>query len=85
MIKLFSETSQEHKRIASGEAFVNSVNNQEWQKYKYAQRYVSLARATAALRQYADDSTAYNNMLYFEGNENPVMAFLDNYYKLANQ
>ena len=85
MIKLFSETSQEHKRIASGEAFVNSVNNQEWQKYKYAQRYVSLARATAALRQYADNSTAYNNMLYFEGNENPVMAFLENYYKLANQ
>ena len=53
---------------------------EKWQIYKYAQRYVSLARATAALRQYSNDSTAYNNIKFFEGNENPVVALLKDYY-----
>ncbi|MBR2994483.1 hypothetical protein IKF32_01000 [Candidatus Saccharibacteria bacterium] len=85
MIKTFTGASQESKSIASGEAFVNSGSNSNWQKYKYAQRYVSLARATDVLRQYADNSTAYNNIMFFEGGENPVTAFLDNYYNVANQ
>ncbi|MBR2831262.1 hypothetical protein IKE83_02800, partial [Candidatus Saccharibacteria bacterium] len=52
MIKIWIGATEENKRIASGAAFVNSAENADWQEYKYAQRYVSLARATAALRQY---------------------------------
>ncbi|MBR3138562.1 hypothetical protein IKG38_00910 [Candidatus Saccharibacteria bacterium] len=85
MIKSFLGTSDNSKRIASGAAFVNSSNNPDWQTYKYAQRYVSLARATENLNRFAGESTAYNNILYFEGDENPVMAFLNNYYKMANR
>ena len=85
MIKSFLGTSDNSKRIASGAAFVNSSNNPDWQTYKYAQRYVSLARATENLNRFAGDSTAYNHILYFEGDENPVMAFLNNYYKVANR
>ncbi len=85
MIKTFLGASENNKKIASGAAFVNSLKNAAWQTYKYAQRYVSLARATAALRQYAGNSTAYNKILYFEGNENPVVAFLREYYLVANQ
>ena len=84
MIKSFLGTSEAEKRIASGAAFVNSNSNSDWQTYKYAQRYVSLARATSALKQFSKDSTAYNNIEYFEGKENPVMAFLNEYYLLAD-
>ncbi|MBR2754033.1 hypothetical protein IKD82_02660 [Candidatus Saccharibacteria bacterium] len=85
MVKSFLNTDSENKRIASGEAFVNSSSNPDWQTYKYAQRYVSLARATAALKQYADDETAYNSIKFFEGTENPVIAFLNNYRNIANK
>ena len=84
MIKSFIGTSRTKKQIASGAAFVNSENNSDWQTYKYAQRYISLARATATLKQYSKDSTAYNNVEFFEGDENPVMAFLNEYYLLAD-
>ncbi|MBO7132509.1 hypothetical protein J6V85_04675 [Candidatus Saccharibacteria bacterium] len=84
MIKTFLGTTREERRIASGEAFVNSSANPDWQVYKYAQRYVSLARATSALKQYSKGSTAYNNIRFFEGNENPVVAFLNEYYLLAD-
>ena len=80
MVKMLLGTSESDKRIASGAAFVNSASNEDWQTYKYAQRYVSLARATASLRKYADGSTAYNNIQFFEGSENPVMAFTREYY-----
>lgn len=80
MIKLLFGTSESDKRIASGAAFVNSNNNEDWQTYKYAQRYVSLARATASLRKYADGSTAYDRIKYFEGSDNPVVAFTKKYY-----
>ncbi len=83
MIKTFLGTTEKEKRIASGAAFVNSSSNPDWQVYKYAQRYISLARATAALRQFSNDSTAYNNIKYFEGNENPVTAFLNKQRKVA--
>ncbi|MBQ3464661.1 hypothetical protein IJH15_00330 [Candidatus Saccharibacteria bacterium] len=83
MVKSFLGASTTEKRIASGAAFVNSSNNADWQTYKYAQRYVSLARATAALKQFSKDSTSYNNIKYFEGDENPVAAFLNEYYLLA--
>ncbi len=80
MIKMLLGTSESDQRIASGAAFVNSTSNDDWQTYKYAQRYVSLARATASLRKYAGDSTAYNNIQFFEGSENPVVAFTREYY-----
>jgi hypothetical protein len=80
MIKIWLLSSDEDKAIATGKVFVNSASNPEWQKYKYAQRYVSLARATDALRQYDGDETAYNNIPFFEGVENPVVAFLNDYY-----
>ena len=84
MIKAFLGTNETERRIASGAAFVNSSSNPDWQVYKYAQRYVSLARATSALKEHSSDSTAYNNLRFFEGSENPVMAFLDDYYTVAN-
>lgn len=84
MIESFLGASDNSKRVASGEAFVNSTNNADWQTYKYAQRYVSLARATKALRQYDGETTAYTELKFFEGEENPVTAFLNEYYKLAN-
>lgn len=76
MIKMSLEATEEDKRIATGEAFVNSGSNADWDTYKYAQRYMSLARATEALRQYDGEATAYSNLKYFEGTENPVIAFL---------
>ena len=85
MIKKFLGTSESERRVASGEAFVNSSSNSDWQTYKYAQRYVSLARATENLKRYSKNSTAYNNILYFEGTDNPVMAFLEQYNNIANQ
>ncbi|MBR3137833.1 hypothetical protein IKG41_00585 [Candidatus Saccharibacteria bacterium] len=83
MITGFANSSENNKRIASGASFVNSNNNPEWDTYKYAQRYVSLARATAALKKYSNDSTAYNSIKYFEGTNNPVIAFIDEYYNIA--
>ena len=85
MIKIFLGASEGEKRIASGAAFVNSDSNGDWETYKYAQRYVSLARATAALRQYDGDTTAYTNMKYFEGAENPVVAFINEHNNVANR
>lgn len=84
MIKTFLGTTREERRIASGEAFVNSSANPDWQVYKYAQRYVSLARATSVLKQYSKGSSAYHNIQFFEGDENPVVAFLNEYYLLAD-
>ena len=80
MIESFLGSSESDKRIATGAAFVNSSTNPDWNNYKYAQRYVSLARATSALRQYTNDKTAYQNIKFFEGSNNPVIAFLENYY-----
>ena len=84
MVKSFLGASESDLRLASGEAFVNSASNADWETYKYAQRYVSLARATAVLRQYDGEATAYNNMQFFEGSENPVVAFLNRYYSIAS-
>ena len=80
MVKNYMGASELNKKTATGAIYVNSNYNEDWQVYKYAQRYVSLARATAVLRQYAGDSTAYNNIKFFEGSENPVVAFLQDYY-----
>lgn len=80
MIKAWLGADEEEKNLATGKVFVNSSKNPEWETYKYAQRYVSLARATDALRQYDGDETAYSSLKYFEGNENPVIAFLNDYY-----
>lgn len=85
MIKIFLGASEEDKRVASGESFVNSASNPDWETYKYAQRYVSLARATDTLRAYDGDETAYNDLKFFEGAENPVVAFLNEYYNIASR
>lgn len=84
MVKNFLGANEQSKRLASGEAFLNSSLNSDWNTYKYAQRYVSLARAQEALRQYDGDKTAYN-IRFFEGDENPVIAFLESYYSIANK
>lgn len=76
LAELFFDASEEELNIATGRAFVNSASNPEWQNYKYAQRYVSIARATTALRQFSNDPTAYNNIQYLEGTENPVIAYM---------
>ena len=81
MIKTFLESSDADKNLATGKSFVNSSSNPDWETYKYAQRYVSLARATDALRQYDGDETAYNSLKGFEGSENPVVAFIRDYYQ----
>lgn len=67
---------ENYRRLATGEAFLNSSSNPDWQTYKYAQRYASLARAVSTLRQYSDDETAYASLEFFEGPENPVFAVL---------
>ncbi|MBQ5812396.1 hypothetical protein IIW29_02410, partial [Candidatus Saccharibacteria bacterium] len=81
MILSWLGASNDDKRIATGESFVMSSSNPDWETYKYAQRYVSLARATSALRQYDGGDTAYTNIPGFEGGENPVIAFLNQYYE----
>ncbi len=85
MVESFIGASDSEKEIATGAAFVNSAGNSNWKKYKYAQRYVSLARATAALRQYSNNSTAYDNIPFFEGSENPVIAYLNQHHNIANR
>ena len=75
LVSLFTDTSESELRIATGAAFVNSTNNPDWQNYKYAQRYVSIARAIAAMRQFSNDPTAYN-LEFHEGTENPVIAYM---------
>lgn len=84
MVTTFLGASDSDKRIASGATFVNSQDNADWQTYKYAQRYTSLARATEALRKYDNGATAYTEIKFFEGKQNPVTAFLNEYYQLAN-
>ena len=85
MVETFLGASEEDLAMASGKSFVNSSGNADWEKYKYAQRYVSLARAADALRQYDGDETAYTSLKYFEGTENPVVAFLNDYYNEVAQ
>ena len=81
IIKAWLGASDEDKNMATGRSFVNSSDNPDWETYKYAQRYVSLARATEALRQYDGEETAYTNLKFFEGSESPVVAFLNDYYE----
>lgn len=85
MVKNLLGASESDKRIASGAEYVNSNSNPSWQNYKYAQRYVSLARAAESLRQYAGGSTAYDNIFGFEGKENPVIAFINDYHQTAQR
>lgn len=85
MVKLWLGTSETEKAIASGAEYANSASNPNWENYKYAQRYVSLARATDVLREYDGGTTAYNSLRFFEGTESPVVAFIRDYYNLANK
>ncbi len=74
MIKNLFNSNESEKRLATGEAFVNSNSNPDWDTYKYAQRYVSLARATNVLRKAADDETAYQSIPYFETSPQDYLA-----------
>ena len=77
LIMQFKDASEDELRLATGAAFVNSANNPDWQqKYKYAQRYVSMARAVAAMRKFSNEPTAYTNLKFHEGTENPVIAYM---------
>ncbi len=58
---------------ATGESFV--VGGEEWEKYKYAQRYIGLARAAETLRQYDGDETAYNFSGFGLGN--PIARYIN--------
>ena len=85
MIKISLEATDEDKRVASGEVFINSSSNPDWETYKYAQRYIAYARATESLRQYDGEATAYSSLKYLEGTENPVIAFIREYRELASK
>lgn len=63
------------KEFVYSEKNLDEKGNKRWEKYKYAQRYISLARAAQALRQYDGDETAY----VFDGfgNGNPVARYID--------
>ena len=76
-VAIFLNATNEEKAIATGSAFVNSSSNPYYEKYKYASIYVSFARTLAILR--ASDPVAYNNFPLFEGPDNPVIAYLDEY------
>lgn len=73
---------------ASGKEFVNNSGgttsaNGDYQsnfKYKWAQRYMALSRAKDMLTSHANDTTAYRDLKYFEGEQSPVAAFIDEYY-----
>lgn len=79
IVNLFTGEN-DHADIATGAAFVNSKDNRSWDEYKYAQRYVSMVRATKALQMYDGGQTAYNNIPYV-GTGNPVLACLEKYYQ----
>lgn len=80
--ELLETATDKERAIATGAAFTYSASNPYWDEYKYAQRYVSLARATAALKQFSpENSVALNNLQFFEGSENPVIAFTNSYYE----
>lgn len=77
LIRLFYDATDAEKDIATGAAFVNSANNPEWEKqYKYAQRYISMARAVSAMRQFSSDENAYGSIKFHEGKENPIIAYM---------
>ncbi len=52
MVESLSNSDESIKKLANGAAFVNSNSNNDWNTYKYAQRYVSLVRASNALNMY---------------------------------
>ena len=52
-------TGKEFVYRASNSVASNSDEEDTWEKYKYAQRYISLARAAEAMRQFDGDETAY--------------------------
>lgn len=81
MVKAWLSADDADKRVASGAEFVNTASNDNWDAtWRYAQRYVSLARAAAMLRQYDGDVAAYSSLRYFEGYENPVVAVVREYW-----
>lgn len=80
---------EKNNKIASGAAFVNSKDNPYWEgrqddgsidptkAYKYAQRWVSLTRAEAALRQYDGGENAFVDADDPLHGKDPVIAFFE--------
>lgn len=84
---LLNRDKTEKERAATGELFVNSSNNPDWETYKWAQRYVSLARAQESLRKYAvnyDGRVAYD-IKTLEGGQNPVIAYIYDYLNMDTE
>lgn len=71
------ELGDDEYKLATGAEFVDN-GGEDWNNYKYAQRYMSLARAADAMRQYDGDLTAYN----FDGFglNNAVVAYISELY-----
>ncbi len=84
MIEASENASEEDIDIATGKAFINSTSNPKWKEYKYAQRYISLARAADAQKLYAKDQSTYVSLKFFEGYKNPITTLLDNDISIAN-
>lgn len=71
------------RRLASGEVFVNTFFNDEWETtYKYAQGYFSAVRALNNLRSHDGDKTAYGDIPYV-GYGNPVLALYERLHQEA--
>ena len=85
LVKNLLGADNEAIRIASGAAFINSKNNPNWKEYKLAQRYVALARMASAWKDSASDETVLNNLKFFEGKDNPVVAYMEAHNQLAER
>ena len=89
LLGINNKETEKNNKIASGAAFVNSKNNPYWEgreddgsidvkkAYKYAQRWVSLTRAEAALRQYeGGENACVDEDDPLQGKE-PIIAFFE--------
>ncbi|MDO4741774.1 MAG: hypothetical protein Q4A79_00125 [Candidatus Saccharibacteria bacterium] len=75
-------SSETKMRKATGKEYVNSASNPSWgEEYKYTQLYLAANRVVSMLRKYDGDPTAFSNLKLFEGVENPVLAYLEEYHK----
>ena len=89
LLGINNKETEKNNKIASGAAFVNSKNNPYWEgreddgsidvkkAYKYAQRWVSLTRAEAALRQYDGGENAFVDEDDPLQGKDPIIAFFE--------
>lgn len=71
-------TGSEVDKKASGAMYVDSSENQNWEDYKWVQRYMSSVRTVSMLRQYAvnDDGRVAYDFSGFDWRESPVLAYI---------